>query len=174
MTPALTRRAALRAAGLAGAALATGAAPARAVRAGEGDSGLIGALKSAELVSIAAAERTLGGLGAAQRRTVRRLRAQDQEHAAALTTVLAGFGIEPEAALPPAPGPVLAAAGAVRRARRGRRRLAALLALEEAVAAAYRDALPDLLEPDVVRTAGSVLAGEAGHVVALRATLGRV
>ena len=112
------------------------------MRAGEGDSGLISELKSAELVSIAAAERTLGGLGAAQRRTVRRLRAQDQEHAAALTTVLAGFGIEPEAALPPAPGPVLAAAGAVRRARRGRRRLAALLALEEAVAAAYRDALP--------------------------------
>jgi hypothetical protein len=143
------------------------------VRAGDGDSGLIGELKSAELASLAAAERAVEGLTGPQRRAVRRLRAQDTEHAAALTTVLASFGIEPEAELPPAPRAVRDAAGALRRARPGRPRLAALLALEKAVAAAYRDALPDVVEPDVARTAGSILASEAGHVVALRTALER-
>jgi Ferritin-like domain len=87
--------------------------------------------------------------------------AHEAAHAKALRTQLAALGHEG----PPAPAqpteldePARRVAGA-----RGESVLSAAIALEESLLAAYRDAVLNLAEPSILRTAATIMASHAQH-----------
>jgi hypothetical protein len=82
-------------------------------------------------------------------------------HAGALRTELAALGREG----PEAPREVAALDPAARRVAEatGGASIAAAVALERSLVAAYREALVALAEPSILRTAGTILASHAQH-----------
>jgi hypothetical protein len=81
----------------------------------------------------------------------------EDEHARALRTELAAFTIDG----PPPPTEAAQLSGAARRLAEGRRGAAA--ELERELVAAYLEAVPKLREPNIVRTAATILASHAQH-----------
>jgi Ferritin-like domain len=125
----------------------------------EGDPGIVARL-------IAREEAASSAYRGHARPAVFALAADEADHARALRTQLAALGHEG----PRAPE-VDARARRVADARGGAV-LAAAIALEESLLAAYRDALLHLVEPSILRTAATIMASHAQHRARLRLRAG--
>jgi hypothetical protein len=150
---------------LAAAAALVGARPAAAAAAG-GD------------VDVAVLQRLIGreeAAALAQRRAavlpVAGLAGHEADHAKVLRTDLFALGGK----VPPAPGDGAALDPAARRLAEAEPagRVDAAIALEASLLAAYTEALLELQEPNVVRTAASIMASHAQHEALLRRAAGR-
>lgn len=101
-----------------------------------------------------------------------KLRSHEKDHAAALATLLSAVGLS----TPPAPKtPADLDFAAERLAVSGLQRsdvLNAAVVVEEALGAAYRSALPSLLDAKVAMTAATILASHAQHLFILREAAG--
>ena len=147
----LTRRAALAVA----AGLAVAASPARARGASEGDA-LAELIRAEEDAAFVYTEAGLEGAGA--------LAPQDGEHAKALASHLEALGM-------PIPGPtrgrddLASEALAVLEATGDEERRRAAMAYERSLIAGCLQRLPQLEEPNTVRTVATVMASHAQHLV---------
>jgi hypothetical protein len=160
----MNRRTALQAGGLAVAAALMGSAPARAA-ADEGT--LLTGLWRREMGAALAYDKVLDADPA-----LAALRSHEADHAAALATALAavGLGTPPP---PESPADLDVAAELLAGAGPGRDAvLAAAIALEEALVATYRDALPALPDAKIAMTAATILASHAQHLFILREAAG--
>jgi hypothetical protein len=153
-----SRRGALRAA-LAG-AVALAAGRAGAAHAQDRDPDLLRDLIAREQAA-ALAYRSARG------RRFEQLAAQEADHAAALASELAALGLTASAP-PREPASLTGAAAALATAQGPTAALAAALALEEELLAAYASAVPAIAEPNTRRTAATAMASHGQHRAVLR------
>ena len=138
-----------------------------------GDAAILGQAINLEQIAVIAYDAALANalLSPAVRRTVRRFRDHEQQHADALTTALTDLG-----GTPPAPPAGVADVDEVVKGVRDVRTQAELanfaIELETATVAAYHDAQAKLVEARLLQTAASIMANEGQHLVVLRTLAG--
>lgn len=139
-----------------------------------GDAALLAKAINLEQVAVIAYETALARtrLSPLVRRTVRRLRDHEQQHAEALTTALTDLG-----GIPPAPPKGVADVDAVVKGLGDVRTQADVasfaIELETAAVAAYHDAQSKFVEARLLQTGASIMACEGQHLVVLRTLLRR-
>jgi rubrerythrin len=168
-----------RGVGLGGAAIAAASIPllwsVRSASAQDaGDAPFLNSAINLERAMVIAYDTVLGGglLSPAVRRVLRRFRAQEQEHADALTTALTDLG-----GTPPAPPKGVADVDKIVEGLSGVRSQADvvsfLIQLETAAVAVYFDAHAELREAKLLQTGASIMANEGQHLVVLRRIAGK-
>ena len=167
--------------GLGGAAIVASSIPllwsvrsAFAEAGGDGDAPVLARAINLERVTMIAYDRVLGGgvLTPSVRGVLRRFRAHEQQHEAALVTALEGLGGTPPAP-PEGPGAVDDVAEGLRDVRSQADVLSFLIELETAGVAAYFDAQAKLTEAKLLQTGASIMANEGQHLVVLRKAAGQ-
>ncbi len=141
----------------------------RAFAAADGDEAVLSRAVGLEQTAVVAYGAALGAgtLGPDLQATVRRIRGQERQHAAALTAALRKLGGSPPR--PPRPGEIRGL-----RALRTQNEIAAFaIELENMVVAAYYQGQQKLREPALLRTTAQIMASEGQHLVVLRQALGR-
>jgi len=139
-----------------------------------GDAPFLNSAINLERATVIAYDTVLGGglLSPALRGVLRRFRAQEQEHADALTTALTDLG-----GTPPAPPKGVADVDKIveglSEVRSQADIVSFLIELETAAVAAYFDAHSKLSEAKLLQTGASIMANEGQHLVILRRTAGK-
>jgi rubrerythrin len=141
----------------------------RAFAAAEGDDAVLRAAVGLEQTAVVAYGAALAGgeLNPGLRATVRRIRGQEREHAAALSAALRKLGGAPPR--PPRPQEIRG----LQALRTQRELVAFAIELENMAVAAYYEGQQKLHDAALLRTTAQIMANEGQHLVVLRQALGR-
>jgi bacterioferritin (cytochrome b1) len=138
-----------------------------------GDAAILQKAINLEQIAVIAYDTALGGglLSSAARRSARRFRGHEQQHADTLTTALTDLG-----GAPPAPPKGVADVGKVVKGLADVKTEAdlvnVLIELELATVAAYHDAHANLIEARLLQSCATIMANEGQHLVVLRRIVG--